>query len=41
MCRALHLVVPCGHKGTDKGSGQVGLTHLLLDAALCELAVVS
>ena len=39
--RVLHLVVLYGYQGVDSESEQSGLRSMLLDAALCELAVVS
>ena len=37
----MHLVVVYGYQGADEDSEKLSLTDQLVDAALCELAVVS
>ena len=36
----IHLVVLYGYQGAGRGAEQFGLADLILDAAVCELAVV-
>ena len=37
----MHLVVVYGHQGSDEDSEKLGLMNQLVEAALCELAVVA
>ena len=37
----MHLVVVYGYQGAEEDPEKLGLTNLLLEAALCELAVVA